>query len=786
MKHSLMKANVFQIALIGVTLTCCAVSAASKETSRSPRDRATWQLATHTAARRALEAAQDWGEPGKDRGDLLLTALREAMVQNPHVHALRDQSLEQANLLIRSMLEKTFADRLVTIVDVANQQSPFLIKEEDVRRAATQRLDEVLQTSTKGFLSDHVSVLFKKARSQAVALERQAVDQRVTPPDFETLDAMLMSLKSSARLPYLEEPWSSQTALTLREELQPFSGGRDAPLLEEVEAYARQLADRMMLSIREQHRHQRETAASLLESPLTARLRQKNAIAEMVIKDLASHLGEASGDMSDLVPHYPLFGTVRAWIEQQAAHIETERLLAYLQTTPLLTWDTDEVSETLHSEIREHTSPDQSRERLLNKALPLRRASLAADYGETDETATRYFKERLGGGGVIDDAIRKRLQETLDPILAFLRENIVTSQYAESFEALARRESLPDALLPRVHEQRGALPETWDAARSWFEEGGVSLSESTLPDTLFQETLAKALAQAQALIADAHAVLVEQFDLLNTLENEQRSALRAAVEAGHSLDDLRTSWIRDLQHRWEASSHPDLEVYPRLTEPVLQALEKSLRQFYDALRQEQRQQVMLAEERDESEETDDVESDAKPVDAEPPDPHEITSPPPEQDDAPPQPEDTPSDELVDDGDIVALADQALPDLMLVLRDSDTDQGEVLLIVSGVRMLERSVSMEDPEIAAQTLFEALQPHLEVLLEQAEDRVASGWRLFGWRRSSSVPVVSVHIVVEGNTARHRMSLLLKQHVESELQRLRGDQGSVELHWQAGLTL
>ncbi|NCQ34592.1 hypothetical protein GW813_05835, partial [bacterium] len=74
----------------------------------------------------------------------------------------------------------------------------------------------------------------------------------------------------------------------------------------------------------------------------------------------------------------------------------------------------------------------------------------------------------------------------------------------------------------------------------------------------------------------------------------------------------------------------------------------------------------------------------------------------------------------------------------------------------------------------------------LLENARGRARErrGW--FGLRRGAP-PSLTVHIVVESNAVRHRMSLLLKRRIEEAIAARSGanESSPITIDWQAGLT-
>lgn len=787
-----------------LVMVCVTTSVLADEDSLaevSAKDRATWHLAVHTAARRALEAAEGLQNPGAELLDRMHGSLTSAVLADIPSHSRRDDSLTRCRAAVRELLRAALDGQMARILEVANEQSTLPVELADVMKIAGERYDQVLATALETFEAKHVDALFEKVRSQAVALERQSVDQRISPPPFDTLDPLLISLagKPGGVLP---TDWPKALQARLREDLKSFAGRSDVPVLEEVAAYADGVANRMVDGIRQQYGRQLTIADRQFEDGRTRDVRMAAALEAAVLASLEASLSELPAEditTGVALPVYPVFATVKNHIRQTSESVEAERFAGFLGKTPLLDIEAGELTQIIQSDLSAHRSGKASRMLLLDSIGTSRRPVVAAAYagqGPDSEVTKSHFSSLLEGDSQPPATVFKaRLADGLDAQLPAVRGALADAQYeAAGFSTLDTMEPLPDVLLNEVHDTRGAEHKTLAAALSFLVRGGIACTAGgvLVPEDLLEEAESRALARINGLVSMASRAINGQLDLLRELESGKLEGLKADVAAGRQQKAIFKEWEQALLQSWQAIGDEQASPYTSLTPPVQVALDKTVRQLYDSVLQEHVQAIeeQIMKQAEESVEPSPTDPSAAAIETEtPPKVEETTIPPPDATEVPEKPEDeNAGGNSSASGDEKGQAERPRPDMLLVLSGEYPDRCRATLSIAGAaESIDQELPVDDPEAAADVLFTRMEPYLATLRENAlvRSRDSRGW--FGLRRRQG-PAISVHIVVESNAVRHRMSLLLKRRIEDALASPPSGGKQVEpvaIDWQAGLS-
>jgi len=766
----------------------------------SPRERTTWQLAVHTAARRALEAAEGLQDPEADRLSLMQSTLTATVLADAQSHGRRADSLVHCREAVRGLLRAALDERMALILDVANEQSPLPVQAADVQQLAGVRYEQSVAAALAAFEKTRFDALFEKVRSQAVALERQAVDRRVSPPPFDKLDALLTGLADARG--FLDADWLEAALKHLRGDLQSYAGRKDGPVLEEVATYAEGVANRMAEGVRQQYGRQLALADRLFADDTAQQARLAAELETQVLDALDAGLAGLSPEDATTgvpLPVYPVFATAKAYVRQKAETIEAERFAGFLGETPLLDVDAGYLMKTIQSDLAAHRTREAGRRLLLSGLATSRRPLVAAAYTGKDagNATTTHFSTLLEGESPPAAVFKSRLADGLDALLPVVRGTLADAQYAAAgLTTLDALDILPDVLVSEVHVTRGALPQTLVVALAFLERGGISgAAGGVLPDGLLEETAARALARVNALVAAADRAINGQLDLLRGLESERLDALKADVAAGRPQEEIREEWEQALRQRWGTLAATQESPYAALTPPALEALNKTLRQLYDSLLQEHMEDIenLLVQQAEDTvvpEVADPAAADA--VESEPPpEAEETTIPPPESAaEVEEKPEADAGGGASSGGEMEGAAERPMPDILLVLSGDAADRCEAVLTIAGERIrFDQALEVADPQASADVLFARMEPFLAALRENAVTRSRESRGLFGLRRRAAQPSISVHVVVESNAVRHRMSLLLKRRIEDAITRQQTGSGTdapaVAIDWQAGLT-
>lgn len=723
------------------------------------RDRATRQLAVHTAARRFWEAVPEVANPSDARRATLREQLRAVMQEDPVAHRQQADSMTLARAFMHERQQAWLDAQRQQMLQEARNQSPLPISEDDLTTAlgerGTQRIAEELAT----FDEQVFPGLFEAARELAVAAMRELLDRRARRPGFDALDVRLLELGEGG---FIGRPWSAAAEEGLRDWLAPYVGVDDMPLFEEVEAYARDLARQEADRIRNQYLQQAAAAERKLDAPAILELRLAGDIAARIVEQV------------ELESDVPLYSGVRQHVLDLAETAEDLRLRNYVKETPLMVVPEEVLADQMRADRQAHRRRDASRKRLLDQYRDSLIAPVVTSYAEDLEHAQAHLEARLRDPGTASGAaFADRVATVLDGAFPVVRDAWVAAQWATKGTVLDALRALPDAVLAGVVERDGQVWNQLDPALAWF----ANLELELLPEgvdrsLLLEENETRMLSQINDAMRAGFAVVQAQLAALRELEGERSAQLQEAVQAGRTYEELHVDWRTALADSWaeQIATHPD---YPRLTPPVEQALDRAVRQYFDAVRQATEESIMV-DALEATEEAVEVSDTAEPQEL-------VAETDTSQEDA----EDSEDEE--DEGAGAGVPTEAeagrriAPDIVLVLRGDDETRVQVELLVRGADTTEAwELDARDPEASAQQIFDRIQPTLAGLTEA---RSAAASRFLGiWRRPPAP--LHVYTVVESRAVRHRMSLLLHEKIEAYLRQEFASDTPVSLRWETGL--
>lgn len=799
------KESIIWVAVFVLSLPCiCRLSAdEDRFAGASAKDRGTWQLAVNTAARRALEAAEGLQTPDADRMALMQRALIDSVLKDAKAHVQCKDSRTICAEKVRQLLKAAYGERLALVLEVANEQSSVKVFEADVSAISGDRLEQAIENSLDVFEKTQFDSLFSNIRSQAVAVERQALDQRVAPPPFTELDQIVSGLEEGPVS--LQPPWTVSLVAALQSALTPYAGRNKGPVFEEISTYADEVAARMTDGIRQQIERQMNAANEQLASEPVTSACLADAMERHVLAALETAMpaDESQTAATGIVlPVYPLFSSVKTYVRVKAGDLETERFCDFLRTTPVLGLNSAALTEAIQKDAAAHAAFADSRTIFINTLASECRPQVAAAYVQGGEPGVaEHFVALLEGPSPAADEFAKRISDGLDAMLPEVRGGLADAQYGAIFGAVDKLDRLPDPLLLEIRDTYRPPLNTLDEALTILRRGDmVGLVEEPLPGSLLEETVSRLLVCLNGQISKANTTVNVQLDLLRELEQELLDSLKADVAEGRRVETIREDWERSFMQRWVALAETSASPYTTLTPPAMDVLNKTLRQIYDtvlreqmdALEQELKKQTETAPLTAESVPKEAPTTAATPVEAEtPPAAEDVSAPLPDSAaaavEAPPESDAVGPDTPVSSTFDIGMSDRLMPDVLLILSGTDADRCEAVLTVLGEEAQAVSVlDMSDPEKAADELFTLIRPVVGRVRENAIKRAHDHRRFFGLLRRST-PEISVQIVVESNAVRHRMSLLLLQRMEAELERCRETESgpAVDLDWQAGLS-
>ncbi len=682
-------------------------------------------------------------------------ALARRMLEDPAAFRRPGEARDRARDLARRERIAALGVLLSNAVQRAQEQSPLPVRPEAVQRALGAAWDDLAAAAAAAFLSNQYDRVFAEARARAVAAQQRAAETNTRFPDPGAVDQQWSALVGAAGEP---KPDAAQSlAAWIAARLAPAAG----PLFEEV---ARQVDDAGRRAAEDAVRQFACQTDAMARAAAPGDAVTAGDLEPLLLAAAAAAAAEARRDAAAAgrgLPVYPVFAAARRRASAEAARLEQDRLAAFARAHPARLAEADALREILRAPAR-HRRPADSAARLADTAMDAARDRLAAQYGGPARAA--YLAERLRGDGPAARAWRAATAAAVAPVLPAARARAAERQLAPLADGLRPGRAAPDAVVARWHDQgcRGAATAA-DALARLREEG----LPAEAPD-LIEEAATQLVAQVDARVRMAGAALDGQLRLLRDLERERAAALERDVADARPVDRIVREWRGELATRWERAAPAGMP-YRRLLTRADDQLNKTVRQLYDARRQDQAKTAAAAA------------ADTRPAEPVPPrtDALDRGTTPPETD------RDEDKDKQGGLSDDVLLRDA---DAVLNLGDRSPREGRGSLRLGDQELAAFQYDPAAAPAAADTIFAAIREPLTRLLDDhaaAWAKASGGWFLF---RRPAPPELRLYVIVAGNEVRHRTSLLLRKQVGDLVGEWsaehRKDRDPVALRWTVGL--
>ena len=799
--------------LCGALLALAPAAPARAQGEEAAKASAKWRMAAHAAARQALEELEQSRRLDERERAQLTDALAEAMRANVAAHAGRAESLALCGQWLRRQRRDAAEVRFQQTVEAFSRQSTLPVQAADVREALGADWPARQAQAADDFVAAALKPLFDDARTRTVALARQEADQNVRLPSQEELDARLAELRKG-RDPLAapsEEDWRALSGW-----LERFAGANGPAAFEELRAHLGETAGKLLDEIVRQHRRQRaaaEKAASGALPPGAVRAaRIEAALGQAVEQDIeAARKEKVEAGPAGAKPNlYGMLGLIRDHNRAAATKLETEHLARFAESSPLLDVDPAELERAIRQEPARHAAAAASEQWFAEQLMAGRRAPLAAAYAAqaTPPEDAAFFAallEKDAPAAALAARVRKELQARLPPV----RTALSAQEFDRHFQPLREDRPLADPALATLEERRGepagALPEALALLRA----GGYAGLADPVPSPLLEETARSALELANRRLHDGYEALRGQLEQVRKIEEQRREALKRDVGAKRPFREILKEWTAALDSACAESAQKAKSVYAAPVARARAELDKSVRQLYDSLEQQQATAATAAaaataavaksggephpgqspEIRQEPARTEEMQKQeqekVKPPEPPPQEPKKAEQPEPKQN----------PDEGTEQEQIAQALSQHrteirnTPDGVLLLSAAD-GQSEAAFVTpgGGAKTLGRFAAGDIPA-SAETIFNGLKPELDPMLTALAGRWRrenGGMHLFG---KPKPPELRLFVVVRSDEVRHRMSLLLREKVEDAIAEWSaghgGDLPAVQLNWKVGLT-
>ncbi|MEI8352131.1 MAG: hypothetical protein WCG36_07450, partial [bacterium] len=370
------------------------------------------------------------------------------------------------------------------------------------------------------------------------------------------------------------------------------------------------------------------------------------------------------------------------------------------------------------------------------------------------------------------------------------RRTVSEAQFEKYFRDLTRETALTPEALAQLQDSGGrALTNLTDAVR---------LLDHPARDEniLLEETLRRVLEEANRKARKGYEVVTAQLSLLRQLETRQLERLRKDVAARRSIREIRKEWETELETAWKGDPRSRSTPYGTLLDLTLSALNKTVRQLYDTL-QDNPRAVLAAPPVPGQAGTEPDKGTAKTTQQEPARPEDQNKEPQSSKDKTSPDADHASDKNSGQEAAakavlsrLAIDRKNAPDGVLILSQLDNGNAVARLIsLAENQAYEATYAPAKPQEAAKALFETLKPHLEIIWKAALDEWREAHSGLGFLKRKTPPKLKMLVVIQSDEVRHRMSLLLREHIEQAFAEWHAfqqkDVPPVELDWKVGLT-
>ncbi|MEI6165830.1 MAG: hypothetical protein WCS52_01405 [bacterium] len=792
--------NIPRMATIGLAIFAilASVTGSYSETtsptlpSDSPKERAKWRLATLSAAREILDELNQPTALSPEARTLLVEKLNQAMRADLPGHASRSASQRLCRDIAIRMRQEQFDRQFQTVLAHANEQSSIPILWSDVTAHLGASWSNAMEKALQSVANSEQLPLFNDARARAIGLLRQELEQQLRFPNEsevnEFLETQVAGHPESLHLTREDETRLQQKVLALA------NPDRNA-CFEELKQALHEQTGLISSEIRKQYERQLTSLEKAAAQSIPDDRRHASTIALALLSSLESDLAKertqpGTPDVSGKpVPLYAVLAPVRNSVPGLATKLETGRLAAFLAQSPCLAIQPDPLAKAIRSEPDKHPTLAASQSVFLGALAPALKEKAALTYaaGATPAGEASYFTVLLTTNGLLTNAFETRLTRELHTSLMDARQTVSDEQFKKSFSALERNERLSPEAFRVLQDSGGAALTTLTEAVKLF---GVSVRDR---DTYLAETVSRVLTLANRKAKEGYEVLTTQLALVSKLEQARLDTLRQEVTARRPYKDIRCEWQAALETAWAADSRAQATPYKDILDLTLAHLNKTVRQLYDSIQESPSPATAAtpSEARPNSEAEQGKIKDLRQNPAKP----EEQNPEPPKEVQPPVPKTSPKD-----GGSEGAADAVLsrtrvdrrnePDGILLLTGAATGPATArLLSQTGVTNCNVSFDPGKPQDAATAIFEAMTPQLKALWTNTVHEWQKEHSGLGFLKRRTPPKLKLFIVIESEDVRHRMSLMLRQHIEDALTAWGKTAGKgtpdVELDWKVGLT-
>jgi hypothetical protein len=746
------------------------------------RNRARASLVVHAAAVQIIEETERLSSLTVDGESTLVSGLARAMVEQPERHRNADESRHQTMESIAQVQYDRVLGVISQAVVFARQQSPLPVTEEQVLSKAGTNARQLSEQSMSAWKTNGMDRIFLEARRQAVDEQRRRLDGQLQYPAQEALDALLVELCKGMKDPAARvspDAWSR-----VSDQLGHATNDREASVLfEENERFLRATSTRMSEAIRQQY----EGQVNALDESSTRDQLPGNAITSDALNlQLHDRVERAVEQITPEAgaPRYRMMAPVRSNVAARATALEESLLTDFVSSRADVAVSADQIVSLVRATPVVYRAIKSSQPIAVGEVSAGLIPSVARSYVDQrgDAAVVSRMELLLAGDRPAGAALRKRVQNNVENVWLEARERVATAQASEFFPGL-------DVDVPLSADQAERGCDSFSPFPAGFAELVMALRAcdpdwvSWQDQPLIEETEVWVTKTARERMELACGAVEHQLKLVRAMEGEKLEELHQDVAADRPFHSILKEWSDDLTDRWSKAGGPGPEVYPDLFPRTVDLLNKTVRQLYDARRQEQQEVRQEISKRAGTETSSDQVSDA-PVDQRQDDFQANSTDQEKKDDDQKQP-DAPEPKKLEGMGAVEYVWKTEPDAVLIVRDTRWRRAQVVLMDAEQRVLSSATFRPDRiDDAAREIYALITP----ALNQALDDRKMGWNQAVSGEGEPGPQLKIFLFIQSREIRHLTSLrlrhLMQQQVDAWSVANRPGLPPVNLVWIVGL--
>ncbi|MDA3800428.1 MAG: hypothetical protein PF692_15310 [Kiritimatiellae bacterium] len=751
-----------------IAIICMAALCVQADVSQ--KDKAKWRLSVRTSTSRAISETENLSEMSVEEKAVLANYLKTEMLNNVTGYKNREEASKQ---LYSKVEQKKFAEydqALERLAKQATETSPITVTVDDIKKMGGEALTEAKQSESKSFMDENYETLFSISREEAITAQKKDISKIAIFPTYEILNDFFNTHVKIQPLAMDNKLKQQLNEIVLKE------GESSKAVFDELVGYVKQQNSVVNSEIDYQLGFRKNSIEDALnEAKGIANLYEQTLISNYVSNKVAKVVEDNYKDADATIPKYKLFSLNLGYIQKKSAELEQQKLIDFVKSSDSKITNEDIIAK-IKADISKHKKSSESKVILTNTyltELPLVLDKQYVTYVGT-QNAGEFFVAELAKKQKPYETLQAKVDQQLKVALPSARFLIVDEQMLNYFPRALDETNFAEEDIIEYYKSQSLGIEQLKDVYVFYDIPENKANEIT--PVLLEETEKKIISITKTRLNEQLDSLKIQLSILYKLENEQKDLLKESIREGKTKDELFNSWMQKIKADY-LTNHADVaKKYPEIYQYVQDELKKIISQYFDAIREEQKQQEQqpvvapqVSSDQSTSEEAEEIIEEVEPEEEEVEKQEEKKEIP-----APVKEEKGVTDNMKE---ILGTAD-----CLLVFSDLDDGNSKVvfLLPTEGL-VVEKIFDPSDIEVAAEEIGNAIGGYLKTIVNEKTSENSS---LFGFGNSDE-KTIKVFVLIRSNQTRHKMTVILRKNMIGQIQSItNGKKQKLKIHWEEAL--